>query len=135
MPRSPFGVLALTVAGFVVASSVGVGAGLGGGPAAAPAASAPLARETAGARLVAAATPGFCVFVLGLGVIVAGVTERGLGRVARRALPHGTGLPALLGGGVIAAALANLVNNLPATLALDPAGVGPRRSCSPCSSE
>ena len=85
--------------------------------------------------LVAAASPGFCVFVLGLGVVVAAVTERGLGDVLAALLPTGTSFPALLGLAAIAAVLANLVNNLPATLVLL-AALGPTRRhglpCWPC---
>jgi arsenical pump membrane protein len=49
---------------------------------------------------------------------VAAVTDRGLGTLVAGLLPTGTSLPALLGLAGIAALLANLVNNLPATLIL-----------------
>ena len=80
-----------------------------------------------------AAEPGFLVFVLGLGVIVAAASHRrarvgGRGARARAARPAALLLIALIG-----ALLANLVNNLPATLILVPvaAAVGPAR-CSRC---
>ena len=68
-----------------------------------------------------AAEPGFLVFVLALGVVVAG-GEPARARDAVDALvPHGTGLPALLGDRRgRRASLANLVNNLPATLIMLP---------------
>ena len=66
------------------------------------------------------ASPGFCAFVLSLGVLVAGVLSHGADRALRHVLPSGTGLLALLGLALVAAVLANLVNNLPTTLALVP---------------
>ena len=114
-------VLALTVAGFVVASSAGVSpawAALGG----CALLLAPRVRrgEVSVRRLVGEASPGFCVFVLGLAVVVEAVTRHGLTALLRHLVPGGTGLLALLGAALLAAALANLVNNLPATLALIP---------------
>jgi arsenical pump membrane protein len=63
---------------------------------------------------------GFGAFVLALGVIVDAVARHGLGSVLAWATPAGTSLLALLGLAFLAAAVANLVNNLPATLALLP---------------
>jgi arsenical pump membrane protein len=78
---------------------------------------------------VAAASPLFCLFVLALGVVVTAVVDHGLGAALGRVLPGGTGLLALVAIAFIAAALANLINNLPAVLALLPlvgsAGAGP----------
>ena len=51
-------------------------------------------------------------------MVVAAVTQRGLGDVIASVLPAGTSFPALLGLAAVAALLANLVNNLPATLVL-----------------
>jgi arsenical pump membrane protein len=85
-------------------------------------------RVTAG-ELVDAASPLFALFVLALGVVVTAVVDHGLGAALGRLLPHGTGLPALLGVAALAAVLANLINNLPAVLALLPvaaqSGAGP----------
>ena len=82
-----------------------------------------------GSDLIDAANPLFCVFVLALGVVVAAVVDHGLGSLLRAVLPHGSDLPALLAIAGIAALLANLINNLPAVLALlpllAPAGPGP----------
>jgi arsenical pump membrane protein len=72
-------------------------------------------------QLVGAASPFFCAFVLALGVVVKAATGSGLGARAGDLLPQGTSLLALLGTAVVAALLANVVNNLPATLVLLPA--------------
>jgi arsenical pump membrane protein len=74
--------------------------------------------------VIKAANPGFCAFVLALAVVVDAVTRHGLGRVLRDVVPSGTDLPALLAVAFIAAVLANLSNNLPATLALVPVVLG-----------
>ena len=65
----------------------------------------------------------FLVFVLGLGIVVAAVTGNGLGSALRPLLPGGTSLPALLAAAGLAAALADLINNLPAVLVLQPLAV------------
>ena len=77
-------------------------------------------RAATAGRMVAAANPAFCVFVLGLGVVVEAVGRGGFGRLVARVAPDGTGLAALFGMAVIGAVLANLLNNLPATLMLLP---------------
>lgn len=77
-------------------------------------------RDVTVTSVVRASSPGFCVFVLALAVVVDGVTRRGLGDTLRHVLPSGASLLALLGVAAVAAVLANLVNNLPATLALVP---------------
>ena len=71
------------------------------------------------AMLHAAHLP-FAVFVLGLGVVVAGLAHSFLGDLVASVLPDGTGLPDLLLVALVATVLANLVNNLPATLLLVP---------------
>jgi arsenical pump membrane protein len=68
--------------------------------------------------LVAEANPLLCLFVLGLAIVVEAVSRHLLGAPLRALLPDGTGLPQLLLAALIAAVLANLVNNLPATLLL-----------------
>ncbi|GLY76126.1 SLC13 family permease [Actinoallomurus iriomotensis] len=77
-------------------------------------------RRTSVRELTGAANPLFCLFVLALGVVVKGVTDNGLGAVARHVLPGGSSLPALLAVTAVAAVLANLINNLPAVLVLVP---------------
>jgi arsenical pump membrane protein len=62
----------------------------------------------------------FCLFVLALGVIVQAITLNGMGRAMSAVLPSGATLPALLTIAAVAALLANVVNNLPATLVLVP---------------
>jgi arsenical pump membrane protein len=114
LPRFALAVVGLTLAGFAVSSVVGV---------------APVWFATAGAvaltiaqppasvgSLVGAAEPAFLVFVLGLGVIVSAAGVNGLSSVVDSLLPHGSDLPALLAVAFVSAILANLVNNLPATL-------------------
>ena len=62
----------------------------------------------------------FAVFVLCLGVVVAGLSDTFLGDLVHSLVPDGTGLGSLLVVALLATALANLVNNLPATLLLVP---------------
>ena len=63
------------------------------------------------------------MFVLGLGVIVAAASAAGLDSAVREVLPIGTTFPDLLAIAALSAVLANLVNNLPATLMLIPVAV------------
>ena len=120
-PRLALGVVVATVAGFGVASLVGL-------PPVWPAtagvvvlAARQLAtRRTRPAELVAAANLPFGLFVLGLAVLVLVLQRHGLERLLGELLPAGGSLPALLAVAGTAAVLANLVNNLPATLALVP---------------
>ena len=86
-------VLGLTVAGFVVTSSLHIN------PAWAAFAGCALLlirRRPAPRSLVSAASPGFCLFVLALAVIVDGVTRHGLGSWLGHLVPNSTGLGALL---------------------------------------
>ncbi|MEU0494567.1 ArsB/NhaD family transporter [Mycobacterium sp. NPDC006124] len=66
--------------------------------------------------IVRAGSPLFCLFVFALGVVVAGVSEHGLGRAVARVLPEAPTLVGLLVVAAVSAVLANVVNNLPATL-------------------
>ncbi|MCX4711850.1 SLC13 family permease [Streptomyces griseus] len=123
-------VLALTLAGFVVTSFEGaepLWAALAGALVLAVRALAK--RETTPLAVVRSANPLFCLFVLALGVVVKAVVDNGLGDGIAALLPDGHTLPALLGVAVVAALLANVINNLPAILALlpivAPAGPGP----------
>ena len=121
LPRVTLVVVALTLAGFVVASAAGVNpAWVAFAGAAILAARALTRRTVAPAALARAADPPFLLFVLGLGIVVAAVTDNGLGRALAPLLPAGTGLPALLATAALAAALANVCNNLPAVLVLLP---------------
>ncbi|MEV0529023.1 SLC13 family permease [Streptomyces sp. NPDC050439] len=123
-------VLGLTLAGFVVTSFAGaepLWAALAG--AAVLAVRALLRRRTSATALVRSANPLFCLFVLALGIVVKAVVDNGLGSGIEWLLPDGASLPALLAIAGLAAVLANLINNLPAILALlpavAPAGPGP----------
>ena len=114
LPAFALSVIGLTLIGFGISSLVGI---------------APVWFATAGAvvltarrppdsltSLVSAAEPTFLVFVLALGVVVTAAGNHGLSSVVDSLLPHGASLPALLGVAAVSAVLANLVNNLPATL-------------------
>ncbi|MDQ2796225.1 MAG: SLC13 family permease [Actinomycetota bacterium] len=120
-PRYALVVLAVTVALFVLTSAVGIApawAALAG--CAALLVPVVRRRELQPMRLVGAASIGFCVFVLALAVIVDGVTRHGLRAALQHVVPTSTSFLALLGLAAVAAVLANVVNNLPATLALVP---------------
>jgi arsenical pump membrane protein len=122
-PRYALTVLGLTVALFVVASSLDVSpawAALAG----CVALLVPRRTDIRPRRIIAEASPGFCAFVLALAVIVDGVTRHGLGDALGHLIPTGTSYFALLALAALAAALANLLNNLPATLALVPLVAG-----------
>lgn len=71
-------------------------------------------------RIARAVNVSFLVFVLALGVVVHAVMLNGMAARMSAVLPTGSGLPALLGIAALAAVLANVVNNLPATLVLVP---------------
>ncbi len=105
------------------------------GGAAVVAAVAVTRREASPNPLLRAAAPGFLLFVLALAVVVQAAVDHGLGDAARDVLPAGDGLLALLGMAALAALLANLVNNVPATLVLASVVPRARPPCSwPCSS-
>jgi arsenical pump membrane protein len=114
-------VVGMTVAGFGVASTLGVAPVVPAALAVLILGGCRLRRGTSrpGDLLRAADLP-FVAFVLGLGVVVLALRQTGLDRLLTALLPDGQGLPALLGVAAVAAVLANLVNNLPATLALVP---------------
>jgi arsenical pump membrane protein len=110
-------VLAATLAGFVLSSAIGIA------PvwvAAAGAVVLQLRARPAVSELVRATEPTLLVFVLGLGVVVAAAGEHGLSSAVQTLLPSGDQLPALLGIAAVSAVVANVVNNLPATLIILP---------------
>jgi arsenical pump membrane protein len=114
-------VLGATIAGFVLTTAFDIApawAALAG----CVALGVPLLRRRALTvrQVVTESSPGFCLFVLGLGVLVDGVLRQGLDRTLRHVIPAGTGLLAVLGLTFTAAVLANVANNLPTTLALTP---------------
>jgi arsenical pump membrane protein len=78
---------------------------------------------------VRSAEPTFLIFVLGLGVVVSAASQHGLSTVVDDLIPSGSSLLELLAVAAVSAVLANLVNNLPATLIILPvaaaSGSGP----------
>ena len=123
-------VVGLVVAGFAVASLLGVSpiwpAAIG---VLVLAVRQLVGRTTRVPDLVRAADLPFALFVLSLAVVVLAVLRNGVEHVLHTVLPDGDGLGALLTVVVVSALLANLLNNLPATLALLPVlavgGAGP----------
>lgn len=110
-----------TLAGFVVASAVGIDPAWSAAAGALVLAVRAVLRGRATVLTVARATaPAFLAFVLALGVVVRAVVDNGLSDALGRILPDGGGLLALLGIAALAAVLANLINNLPAVLVLLP---------------
>jgi arsenical pump membrane protein len=77
-------------------------------------------RERRPLTLLKAANPGFCLFVFALGIVVLAVSRSGVGGLIDRLVPERPDLLGLLAIAALAAVLANLVNNLPATLMLVP---------------
>ncbi|MBW0116297.1 ArsB/NhaD family transporter [Pseudonocardia abyssalis] len=118
-PGFALAVLAATLVGFGVSSLFGiepVWVALAG--AVALGARALVTGRARPVALLRAADPLFCLFVLALGVVVEAVTENGLGAVLAGVVPSAVTLPGLLGLAAVAAVLANVVNNIPATLVL-----------------
>ena len=121
LPVFTLTVVALTLAGFVVASAEGASPAWAALAGAVVLTARALARHrTTPLSLLRAADLPFGVFVLGLGIVVEAVVRNGLGGALRPLLPGGTSLPALLAIAALAAALANICNNLPAVLVLLP---------------
>ncbi|MER7350597.1 SLC13 family permease [Streptomyces aurantiacus] len=120
-PLFPLVTVAATLVGFAVASAVGLDpAWAAAAGAAVMAGRALVRRHTTPTAIARSAALPFLAFVLALGIVVRGVLDNGLGDALGHALPDGDSLPALLGTAALAAVLANLINNLPAVLALAP---------------
>jgi arsenical pump membrane protein len=114
-------VVALTLIGFVIAEAAGVAPAWAALAGATVMAIRNLARSrTSAVAIVRAVNVPFLVFVLALGVVVQAVMRNGVAERMGALLPSGSGLAALLGFAALAAVLANVVNNLPATLVLVP---------------
>ncbi|NGN63290.1 arsenic transporter [Streptomyces sp. A7024] len=110
-----------TLAGFVVASVLGIDPAWAAAAGAVLLAGRALARgRTTPMAIVRAAALPFCAFVLALGIVVRAVVDNGLADGLGHLVPDGTGLLALLGIAALAAVLANVINNLPAVLVLLP---------------
>ena len=71
-------------------------------------------------QIVARAHPSFAVFVLGLGIVVAGLGNGWFGSRVAGLVPADDHLPGLLAIAALGAVLANVVNNLPAAMLLAP---------------
>ncbi len=121
LPVFPAVVVVVMLVGFVVASSIGIGAAwVAGAAALVLAVRAVVLKEVTVRSLGGSLNIPFITFVLGLGVVVMAVVQGGLGSFLGHLAPTGDGLVALLLWAVLAAVLANLVNNLPAVLLLLP---------------
>jgi arsenical pump membrane protein len=122
LPRFTLAVVGVTLIGFLVSSLIGVDLlWIAAAGAAALTVSALVRRKTTLRGILQALQPGFLIFVFGLGIIVAAASDNGLTAAVRAVLPHGESFIYLLGIAAVSAVLANLVNNLPATLILAPA--------------
>jgi arsenical pump membrane protein len=121
-PWYAIAVLAATLAGFALSEPVGVHpawiAAAGAIALAVPRLAGTPAAEAR--RLVRAANLPFGAFVFALGVVVLAVRAGPVGDAVDYLVPGHAGLLGMLGAALLAAVLANLVNNLPATLMLVP---------------
>jgi len=121
LPTFPVAVVAVMLLGFAALSPLGVApAWVAGAAAVVLGVRAVARRRVRVSDLVASAQVPFAVFVLCLGVVVAGLADAFLGDAVSATLPSGSGLVDLLVVALVATVLANLVNNLPATLLLVP---------------
>jgi arsenical pump membrane protein len=121
LPLFALVVVALTLAGFAIAEAAGVSPAWAAMAGAFALAVRSLShRRTSVVEIVRAVNLPFLVFVLALGVVVQAVMLNGLATRMCALIPGGRGFFALLGIAAVAAVLANVVNNLPATLVLVP---------------
>jgi arsenical pump membrane protein len=120
-PRMALLITGLTLLGFLLTSPLGLDpAWIAVAGAAAISAPALWERTMTPLAVAKTAEPAFLVFVLGLGVIVQAASINGLATAVAAMLPRGQSLPALLAIAALSALLANLVNNIPATLIITP---------------
>jgi arsenical pump membrane protein len=121
LPVVPLVLVAVMLVAFAALSPLGVEPAWVAGVAAVTLSGYALARGRVDLRVVGRATHlSFATFVLCLGVVVVGLTDTFLGDLVGRVVPDGHGLDALLLVALVATVLANVVNNLPATLLLVP---------------
>ena len=115
-------VLAATLAGFIIAEPLGVRPAWVATAAALAMAAPRIGRQprSEATGILRAANLPFCSFVFALGVIVLAVRSSTVGVLIGRLVPDRAGFVGLLAGATMAAVLANLLNNLPATLMLLP---------------
>jgi arsenical pump membrane protein len=114
LPRRPLLVLAATFAGFLIGIEPAWPAVIG-------ALTLVALERVRPVDVLRAVDVPLLAFVLGLALIVRAVGEHGAAELAADLLPAGDDLLALLGATLVAAVLANLLNNLPAVLLLLPA--------------
>jgi arsenical pump membrane protein len=118
-------VVALTLAGFFVTSAFNVSPAFAALAGAVILAVPAVASRRISVRDVALSMDvPFLAFVLALGLVVEAISLHGLGSVVAHLVPGGSGLGSLLVIAVVAAVLANVINNLPAALLLLPAVAG-----------
>jgi arsenical pump membrane protein len=121
VPWFPLAVVAVMLAGFAAASAYGIAPAWVAGAAAVVLGCRALLRGELGyAATVRSAQAPFALFVLALGLVVAALGSGPAGDRLADLVPSGHGLAALLAVAGLGAVLANLVNNLPATLLLVP---------------
>ena len=125
LPGFTAAVLALTLAGFVVASVLEVDVAWAAAAGALVLAVRALVRgQVRPADVGRALNLPFLAFVISLGIVVRAVVDNGLADLMTHVVPGGESLPELLAWAGVAALLANLVNNLPAVLILLPLAAG-----------
>ncbi|MGY2873530.1 arsenical pump membrane protein [Marmoricola sp. URHA0025 HA25] len=121
LPRFALVTVAMMLAGFGAGSAVGVDPAWVAGAAALLLGGKALLHGELGLPWVARSThASFALFVLGLGVVVATLGRGPLGDGLDSLVPSGDGPLALFSLAALGAVLANVVNNLPATLLLVP---------------
>ncbi|MBE7161802.1 MAG: arsenic transporter [Williamsia herbipolensis] len=118
-PMAALCVLGATLVGFVLSSQVGVEPVWFATAGAVVLTVIAVARRASGpVGVVRAINPLFLLFVFALGVLVAAIADGSIGRWLGGIIPTGSGLLALLGVAAIGAVVANVINNIPATLLL-----------------
>lgn len=128
--RFTFAALVVLLAGFSVSSLIGVEpVWVAAAVAVVLAAAAIFGRGLHPQRVVTREAIEFVLFVVALALVVAAAQHDGLGDAVAHLVPNGDSYLALLGIALLGAVLANLVNNLPATLillAVIPTGAAPQ---------
>ena len=121
LPVVPLVIVGLMLVAFAALSPLGVQPVWVAGTAAVALSGYAVSRRRVALRDVGrAAHLSFAIFVLCLGVVVAGLSDTFLGDLVGDLVPDGDGLGALVVIALLATVLANVVNNLPATLLLVP---------------
>ena len=119
-PRFALIVLGATLVGFGLAEPLGVHPAWFAAAGALVLAAHRRRRGAEARQLLRAANLPFCAFVFALGIVVLAVRSSGFGDLVARLVPGRPDPVGLLVAAALAAVLANLLNNLPATLMLVP---------------